>query len=136
MDGETLQLCVDGTGGATISLRDRPPRLSTRELIRRFILATERHPRAPRPEKTSIAEIIVSFGFPVVFVTGAIAEAAMETSERQKDIGFYIILVIAFGLYLWHTVDDDDAARSDRTSKRAIARLRRGLRRMLNVPVP
>lgn len=139
LDGETLRLRVVSTRGHTISLKSSPPTLSTREFVRRFIVQAERHPRAPHPrtamDERSRADSMRLIGFLGFFVASAIAEATLDFSEEQESMGSLVIIVVALGLYLWHTLDDDDIAHSDRTSQRLMARLRRWLRRVLGIRV-
>lgn len=59
----------------------------------------------------------------------------MEMSSTQHALAWVALGVVVAGLYLWNTLDDDDVARSDRTSERLMARLRRWLRRVLDIDV-
>lgn len=143
-DRETALLRVESVRGYTISLRDRPPRLSTREFIRRFVDEAERHPRAVRlaevvsgPDDDVTHDISATgcLGYSALALIGVIFNNLVEISVAQQVVGWAAMGVIGFGLYLWSTLDDYDVAHRDRTSKRMIARLRRWVRRMLNIPV-
>jgi hypothetical protein len=142
LDGETLYLRVESVRGYTISLQDRPPRLSTREFIRRFMDEAGRHPRAVRPEPVvSVPDGDIHhdisatgcLGYTLLTVVGMIVSNLVEISSTQAAVGWVAVCVIVFSLGLWSTLDDYDVAVADRDSRRLIARLRRWLRRVLGI---
>lgn len=147
VDSEKAFLRVVSVRDFTLTLDDRPPRLSTREFIRRFVeraeryaLAMEPEPRAgsrPLPDITGerdsaflgCATWLVPVGL------GSFVSSLLEVSRAQQTAGWAASGVIAFGVYLWWTLDDDDIAVTDRGSRRLIARLRRWLRRVMGIRV-
>lgn len=144
IDREKAFLGVASVRGYTISLRDEPPRLTTREFIRRFIDEAERHPRAVRPAEIVSGpdddvehdfSVIGCLGYAVLAIFGVIGNSLLNISAAQEVAAGVGVVVIALGLYLWNTLDDQDVAHRDGTSKRLMARLRRWLRRVLDIPV-
>jgi hypothetical protein len=144
IDQQAALLRVKSVRGYTILLQDRPPRLSTREFIRRFIDEAGRHPRAVRPDPVvSVPDGDVHhdisatgcLGYTLLAFVGMIFNNLVELSSTQTAVGWVAVFVIVFGLRLWNTLDDYDVAVADRDSKRLIARLRRWLRRVLDIPM-
>jgi hypothetical protein len=147
VDYEKAYLRLVSARGYTLTLEDCPPRLSTRELIRRFVEQADRHPRAVEPEPRRK-------GAPLPDVTGerppilagcltlfalAIVHPAMEVildpSAAQQHAGLVTVGALALGWHLWVTLDDPESARKDAESKKLMARLRRWLRRVLRIRV-
>jgi hypothetical protein len=147
VDYEKAYLRVVSALGFTLTLEDRPPRLSTRELIRRFVEQADRHPRAaepqprregwPLPDVTGERPPILAgclIVFALILVSSAV-ETILEPSFAQEMAGIAVLSVIGLGVHLWWTLDDFDVAVADRDSRRLVARLRRWLRRVLDVRV-
>jgi hypothetical protein len=147
VDHEKAHLRVVSTRGYTLTLDDRPPRLSTRELIRRFVEQADRHPRAaeptprrkgaPLPDVTGEQPPILSGCltlFALIMVSSAV-ETFLDPSFAQKMAGFAGFGLVGLGVHLWWTLDDFDVAVADRDSRRLMARLRRWLRRVLGIRV-
>jgi hypothetical protein len=151
VDREKAFLRVASVRGYTVTLHDRPPRLSTRELIRRFVEQAERYPRAVRPTPSAaehphwigesepsvweaLAPIATWFA---VFVQLFILRATLdiELSPAQTLAILAGMAAIFFGLHVFTTLDDFEVALADRDSRRLVARLRRWLRRLLNIRV-
>jgi hypothetical protein len=145
VDDKKAFLRVVSARGYTFTLEDRPPRLSTRELIRRFVEQADRYPRAaepeprrngsPFPDVTGERPPIIGgclTGFALI-VVGSAVETFLEPSFAQEMTGAAALGMIAFGVHLWWTLDDSDAAAADRDSRRLVARLRRWLRRVLRI---
>jgi hypothetical protein len=147
VDRDRAFLRVVSARGYTLTLDDRPPRLSTREFIRRFVEQAERHPRAaepqprragaPLPDVTGEREPVYGglLAFGAFVAVSSIAEAFLDLSSAQEAGGIVALGVTALGLYLWWTLDDSDVALADRGSRRLVARLRRWLRRVLGIRV-
>lgn len=147
VDHEKAYLRVVSERGYTLTLHDRPPRLTTRELIRRFMEQVDRHARAPEPQprrpgaplpdvtgerRPILAGCLTLFA--VVVVTAAV-ETLLDPSFAQKMTGLAVLSLIALGVHLWWTLDDSDVAVADRDSRRLTARLRRWLRGVLGIRV-
>ncbi|HEX2081676.1 MAG TPA: hypothetical protein VHG08_28490 [Longimicrobium sp.] len=147
VDYEKAYLRVVSAGGYTLTLDDRPPRLSTRELIRRFVEQADRHPRAaePKPRRKGVplpdvtgerppilAGCLTVFAF--IMVSSAV-ETFLEPSFAQEMAGIAVLSAILLGVHMWWTLDDSDVAVADRDARSLIARLRRWLRRVLRVRV-
>jgi hypothetical protein len=145
VDPREASLRVVSVRGFTLTLRDRPPRLSTRELIRRFVEQAERHPRAvppqPRAEGARLPDVTGEHApmlggcltIVAVAMVGAFAEVLLEPSFAQELMGIALVAAVLMGGGLWFALDDAEIARSDARSTRLIARLRRWLRRVLNI---
>jgi hypothetical protein len=132
-------LRVESVRGYTLTLDDRPPRLSTRELIRRFIDQAERYPRAVRPQSGAVDEsanvsVVGCVGYAVLFIAGVIVEKRFAFLLGPLA-SIAILSVAALGLGLWYSLDDPDVAHGDRTSRKLMARLRRWLRKVLGIDV-
>lgn len=152
--GATLH--VLSVSGHTITLHDRPPRLATRELIRRFVenaapFRRRHHPREGLAEalaksppelrallasadeiprlRTVMAPILAGMGA-VVFtgVTSALDWSPGLQAAVGAGIGATILLA-----WLWLKRDDPGAEWSDRPWTRGVARLRKRLRRLLDI---
>ncbi|HEU4881411.1 MAG TPA: hypothetical protein VFT45_04170 [Longimicrobium sp.] len=147
VDYEKAFLRVVSARGYTLTLEDRPPRLSTRELIRRFVEQADRYPRAaepsprrkgaPFPDVTGEQPPILAGCltlFALITVNSAV-ETFLDPSYAQKMAGFAVLSLILLGARLWWTLDDFDVAVADRDSRRLIAQLRRWLRRVLGIRV-
>lgn len=146
-DPEEAFLHVVSVRGYTLTLKDRPPRSSTRELIRRFVEQASRYPRAvearARAEGSRLPDVTgerapALGGCATVFalvILSAATETILDPSFAQEITAFAALGVIAFGVHLWWTLDDFDVAVEDRDSRHLIARLRRWLRRVLNIRV-
>jgi hypothetical protein len=138
VDTGTLYLRVESVRGYTLSLQDRPPRLSTREFIRRFIEQAERHPRAVRAE-TGLEDSapglspIALAGCAILTVAGVVLGGAADLSSRQTFSTVLWLVTLIYGLRIWSMLDDADVAHRDQSSRRRMARLRRGLRRVLGM---
>jgi hypothetical protein len=147
VDARKAFLRVESVRGFTLTLLDRPPRLSAREFIRRFVEQAERHPRAvpPQPRKpgTTLPDVTGArerkpggcaalLGF---IVLNSIGEAFLDPSFGQKMAGAAVLGVIALCANLWWTLDDAEVAATDRGSARLMAQLRRWLRRVLGIDV-
>lgn len=144
-DAATLR--VVSVRGYTLTLHDRPPRLSTRELIRRFVQQAEQHPRAVRPPSAAVrvssAELEEEEGFrrAAVKVLAALLAvvAAVDVGNRfsispaQMGLRLAAVALVGFALYLWSALDDPDVAWRDGTSRKRMARLRRWLRKVLGM---
>jgi hypothetical protein len=150
IDHHGAVLRVDSVRGCTLLLRDRPPRLSTREFIRRFVDQAERHPRAvaagPVPavpaqlhEAAPPDEIARQFGVGCVFVTlfpaGMALQTAVELSNTQRVATWMGLGVIGIAAFTWNRLTDSDLAYTDRASRKLMARVRRWLRRVLGIRV-
>jgi hypothetical protein len=144
IDRETAFLHVKSVRGYVLTLHDRPPRLSTRELIRRFIDEAGHHPRAVRPERAvSVPDGDIHhdvsatgcLGYSLLTGVGMVLNKLVDLPATQTVVGWVAVCVIAFCLSLWYTLDDYDVAVSDRDSKRLMARLRRWLRKVLEIRV-
>jgi hypothetical protein len=141
---ETL-LRVESVRGYTLTLRDRPPRLVTRELIRRFVEQAARHPRAvapdrraedpPLPDVTGERPPAVRgcLTFTAVIALSSAAETILDPSLAQEITVITAVGAIALGVNFWWTLDDDVVAAADRDSRSPVARLRRWLRRVLGI---
>ncbi|HEX6373845.1 MAG TPA: hypothetical protein VF006_33260 [Longimicrobium sp.] len=150
VDNEKAHLRVVSARGYTLTLEDRPPRLSTRELIRRFVEQADCHPRAaeptprrkgaPLPDVTGeqppiLAGCLTLFALVVLVVLSSAVETALDLSFAQEMTGLAALGMIALAVHLWWTLEDFDVAATDRDSRRLIARLRRWLRRVLGIRV-
>jgi hypothetical protein len=138
IDDDMVILRIASVRGYTITLKDALPRLSTREFVRRFTEQAERYPRAPVPE----AGVVLDHDrFSVVGCTGVFALVVLvlimsnttDLSSRQQIATLFAIVIIMHGLHIWGMLDDADIAHLDGTSQRLMARLRRWLRRVLNI---
>ena len=145
VDPEKAFLQVVSVRGYTLTLKDRPPRLSTREFIRRFVEQADRHPRAveaePRAEGSRLpdatGERAPALGgcatvLGVVLVTSAV-ETFLDPSFAQEAAAIIGVGLIFMTVTFFLDLDDPEAAGSDATSIRLIARLRRWLRRVLGI---
>jgi hypothetical protein len=145
VDYEKAYLRVVSARGYTLTLDDRPPRLSTRELIRRFVEQADRYPRAaePKPRRNGVPLPDVTGERPPILVgcltiaalilVNSTVEAFLEPSFAQEMTGVAVLVAMGLAVYLWWTLDDSDVAGADRDSRRLIARLRRWLRRVLGI---
>lgn len=143
---EEAFLGVVSIRGYTLTLRERPPRLSTHEFIRRFVEQADRHPRAAGPEAATADPLpditgerkpitVGCVGWIALLVLGSFAKSYLEPSAAQMVTGAALLGVVTFGLSLWWSLDDPDVAALDRDSRRLVARLRRWLRRVLGIRV-
>lgn len=145
VDDEKAWLRVVSVRGFTLTLRDRPPRLAARELIRRFVEQAERHPRAVPPEPRAAnarfpdvtGEHAPALGgcltFAVITLAGALGEVLLDPSFAQKMAAIAVLTAIFIGGAFWVDLNDQEIARNDAKSTRLFARLRRWLRRVLNI---
>lgn len=72
-------------------------------------------------------------GYVALGSLGLVFWKQVEMTATQHVLAWVALGLIVAGLYLWNSLDDDDVARSDRTSERLMARLRRWLRRVLDI---
>jgi hypothetical protein len=150
IDHHGAVLRVDSVRGCTLLLRDRPPRLSTREFIRRFVDQAERHPRAvaagpvsavPAQEAEAVppAEIPPQFavgcGYLTLGTVGMALQTAVELSTPQRVAGWTGLGVIGIAAFTWNQLTDSDLAHTDRASRKLMARVRRWLRRVLGIRI-
>jgi hypothetical protein len=150
VDYEKAFLRVVSGRGYTLTLEDRPPRLSTRELIRRFVEQADRRPRAAEPKPAGgesrspdvtgerppiLAGCLTLFAVLALVITDSAIEELLDPSAAQQLVGLATVGALALGWHLWVTLDDPESARNDRESKKLMARLRRWLRRVLDVRV-
>ena len=150
VDYEKAYLRVVSAQGYTLTLDDRPPRLSTRELIRRFVEQADRHPRAaepkprrkgmPLPDVTGerppiLAGCLTFFALVILVVVNSAVEEFLEPSAAEEMAGLAVLGAILLGVHLWFTLDDPESVRNDAESKALMARLRRWLRRVLRIRV-
>lgn len=145
VDHAQASLWVESVRGYTFTLNDRPPRLSTRELIRRFVEQAERHPRAvapePRAQGAPLPDVTGErapaargcLTLAAVTLLGSIVKTILDLSYLQEMAGLAALGVIAFGVHLWWTLDDAEVAVADYDSPRLVARLRRWMRRVLGI---
>lgn len=146
-------LRVASVHGYALTLHDRPARLSTREIIRRFAEQAERYPRATPPvsphepgyvpsaivdaQNVSIRGCLTSMGVAMVFIVGfpiiRLVIDFPEFSRSTRIAAFAAVVLLAGGWWLWTALEDSDVAMADRDSRKRIARLRRWLRRVLGI---
>lgn len=141
-DAATLR--VVSVRGYTLTLRDRPPRLSTRELIRRFVEQVEHHRVAARPAHETAppedqGDSQASPAGCMAALAGILVMAHLGDlftfSPGQRGVAFAGLVLAGCVLYLWYTLTDDDLAYQERTSRKLMARLRRWLRKVLGIRV-
>jgi predicted metal-binding membrane protein len=72
-------------------------------------------------------------GYVALAILGLAFWKQRPMSSTQHVVAWVALGLIVAGLYLWNTLDDPDVAQSDRTSQRLVARLRRWLRRVLDI---
>lgn len=152
---EAATLRVISVRGYTVTLRDRPARLSTRELIRRFVERAEQYPRAVRPapapaedpgwvppvlvgeQDTSTWGFLAYMGIVVLLMVGlpllGSAAGVPEVPDRFRGAVLAAVVLLVGGWHFWTALDDPDVAPADRDSRRLMARLRRWLREALGV---
>lgn len=145
VDYEKAHLRVVSARGYTLTLDDRPPRLSTRELIRRFVEQADRYPRAaePQPRRKGVplpdvtgerppilAGCLTAFA---VLMVNSTVETFLDPSFAQTLTGIAVVGLIVIGVRIWPDLDDAEIAGSDAESNRLIARLRRWLRRVMGM---
>ena len=145
VDHEKAFLRVMSVRGFTLTLHDRPPRLVTRELIRRFVEQAERHPRAvppqPRAEGARFPDVTGEYAlalraclaFLALTFGAATVETVLEPSFAQKMTWIAAVGLAVLGVLFWFELDDAEIARHDVESTRPIARLRTWLRRTLGI---
>lgn len=154
---DAAMLRVASVRGYTLTLRDRPARLSTRELIRRFIEQAERHPRAVRPppgmteeswfvlgplvgeQDTSLRGFLIYAGAAVLLIVGIpmlrLFLRVPTVPDGTRNIVLAGVMLVTIGWSLWMVLEDPDRARADGHSRRPVARLRRWLRKVLGIRV-
>ncbi|MBW3571130.1 MAG: hypothetical protein KY467_08490 [Gemmatimonadetes bacterium] len=142
VDDRSAKLRVASVRGFSVSLKDRPPRLATREFIRRFVEKAERHPRAVRPGAavdtvgaTGSMSSLAALALVVLGLFGDEIWDALDLPAGHGPAGLVALGVVAWGLRTWKLLNDDDVAYRDRASRRPIARLRSWLRRVLGIRV-
>jgi hypothetical protein len=136
-------LYLESVRGYALTLDDRPPRLSTREFIRRFVEQAERHPRAvprqPRNDASRLPDVTGErapalpgfLAYSALVVVGSFAGPVLDLSLVQQMAGIAAGGLI--GLAVWRALEDWEIAGKDAESDRLIARLRRWLRRVLRI---
>jgi hypothetical protein len=146
-DGDNALLRVESVRGYTVTLNDRPPRLSTREFIRRFVEQAARHPRAvaarPRKEGSPLPDLTGErppalrgcLPFVALVVAGGSADVFLGLSHAQEMTAAAVVGLIVITVGFWLDLDDPEINRNDAKSDRLIARLRRWLRRVLRIRV-
>lgn len=150
IDYQGALLRVDSVRGCTLLLHDHPPRLSTRELIRRFVEQAERHPRAVAARPVAAVPTQVSQGMPpaeippqlregcvflAIGTVGIALQMAVDLSTAQRVAAWTGLGVIGVAAFMWNWLTDSDLAHTDRASRKLMARARRWLRRVLNMRV-
>ncbi|HYW10500.1 MAG TPA: hypothetical protein VE871_01055 [Longimicrobium sp.] len=144
VDHEKALLRVQSIHDFTITLHDRPARLVTRELIRRFVEQAERHPRAvppsPRPNWARFPDVTgeysLTLGTCLTYLSIPLSGVAMgflEPSPAQTMAGLAAAGLIFIGVKFGIDLDDLESARDDARSARPAARLRTWLRRVLRI---
>lgn len=135
-------LGVESADGVRITLKDVPPRHSTREFIRRFSAEAERHPRAVRRTERmdEAAETKWTLrGAMHVAVAGTLVVLHELVGDRAplwvQLAGLGALLLTVGGIAFWLQLDDSDVAYADRTAGTRGARLRNRVRRLLGMPV-
>jgi hypothetical protein len=144
VDHEKALLRVQSVHGFTLTLHDRPARLVTRELIRRFVEQAERHPRAvppkPRPNWARFPDVTGEYSLTLrtcltylAIPVGGVTVGLLEPSFAQTMAGLAAAGLIFIGVMSWFDLDDLEIARDDAQSTRLVARLRTWLRRVLRI---
>jgi hypothetical protein len=145
VDYEKAYLRVVSSRGYTLTLEDRPPRLSTREFIRRFVEQADRRPRAaepqPRRKGSPLPDVTGErprawggfLTFLVLVNVSAAAETFLDLSRAQEMAGVAVLGTIAFVVATWMDLDDPEMMAKDAKSKWPTAWLRRWLRRVLDI---
>lgn len=145
VDHKKASLRVLSVRGYTLTLLDRPPHLSTREFIRRFVERADGHPRAvpPQPRKEGArlpdvtGEHAPQLGGCLALLAFAMAAGFAETmlglSTAQEMTAIAVVGTIFLAIAFWMDLDDPELAGKDAESDEVVARLRRWLRRVLKV---
>jgi hypothetical protein len=132
---------VDDFGG-TILFNDHPARAA--EFIRRFVEQAERHgvpSEAPPPppwmkdeeEKEDDPDVKKGMGCLLWCMGVGMINGVGDVLGISDLTVLPSIALPSLALYLWNTVHDSDVALRDRTSRTLMARLRRWLRKVLDV---
>lgn len=147
VDHSRAFLYVESVRGYTLTVDDRPPRLSTREFIRRFVEQAERHPRAvprqPRKDGSRLPDatgehspaFLGFLAFSALVVVGAFVGPILDLSFMQHVAGVAAGGLLALAAAFWRVLEDREIAGKDAESDRLTARLRRWLRRVLRIRV-
>ena len=144
VDDDKALLRVQSVHDFTLTLHERPARLVTRELIRRFVEQAERHPRAvppkPRPNGARFPDVTgeysLTLGTCLTYLSiplGGVTVAFLEPSFAQTMTGLAAAGLIFIGVRLGFDLDNLESARDDIQSTRLAARLRTWLRRVLRI---